>query len=52
MAAYERIAFDRFEYGGFHGCRCISSLEVLFLHDGRVAVIATELVVTFACQKP
>lgn len=43
MAAYERICFDRFEYRGFHGCRCICSLEMLFLHDGRIAVIATEL---------
>jgi len=43
MAAHERILFDRFEYRGLHGCRCVCSLEILALHDGRSAVIATEL---------
>lgn len=42
-AAYERMLFDRFEYRGLHGCQSICSLELLFLQDGRVVAIATEL---------
>ena len=43
MPAYDRVLFDRFEYRGFHGCRCVCSLEILPATDGRRVVIATEL---------
>jgi len=36
------MVFDRFEFRGFHGCRCVCSLEILLLGDRRNAVIATE----------
>lgn len=43
MSTRERIAFDRFEYRGFQGCESFCGLEILYLADGRVAVIATKL---------
>src|SRR5947208_7848889 len=42
MPVYERMVFDKFEFRGFHCCRCICSLEILLLGDLRCAVIATE----------
>lgn len=43
MKRYDRMLLERFQYRGFHGCRCVCSLEILSLGDGRTAVIATEL---------
>jgi hypothetical protein len=33
---------ERFEFRGFHGCRCVCDLEVIPIADGRTVVIATE----------
>jgi hypothetical protein len=33
---------ERFEFRGFHGCRCVCDLEMIPIADGRTVVIATE----------
>ena len=40
---YDRIAFDRYHFRGFHGCDAFCALEILRIPDGRSVVIATEL---------
>ena len=33
---------ERFEFRGFHGCKCVCDLELFPISDGRTVVIATE----------
>jgi len=43
MAVSAPTIIERFEYRGFHGCKCCCKLELLPLAEGRTAVIATEM---------